>query len=73
MKPGEIEINGTGDQSVSFRPVRENWSSLELEKVVLEKLKNSHPKLSSARCFGSRSLSQPKAGLATPSLQARFS
>jgi len=38
MKPGEIEINGTGDQSVSFRSVRENWSSLELEKVVLEKL-----------------------------------
>ena len=35
---GEIEITGTGDQIISFRPVRENWNSLELEKVVLKKL-----------------------------------
>ena len=34
---GEIEITGTGDQVVSFRPVSEGWNGLELEKVVLEK------------------------------------
>jgi alpha-L-fucosidase len=34
---GEIEITGTGNQIVSFRPIREEWNSMELGKVVLEK------------------------------------
>ena len=34
---GEIEITAAGDQIISFRPVRESWNSLELEKVMLIK------------------------------------
>lgn len=33
---GEIEIGPAGDQTISFRPVREGWNGLELGKVVLE-------------------------------------
>jgi alpha-L-fucosidase len=34
---GEIEIGPSGDQIISFRPVREGWNGLELGNVVLTK------------------------------------
>jgi alpha-L-fucosidase len=34
---GEIEMKGTGDQVISFRPVQDNWNGVELGTVVLVK------------------------------------
>ena len=35
---GEIEIAESGNQIISFNPVKENWNAMELKHVELVKL-----------------------------------